>query len=449
MPSARRPGTNENIQTYGVGRDFTALATWEALTDVDLVAGAVTEVLECYFDAADFTDFVDLAGATCNALFHRIIRPAPGQGHDGTPNTGVKFIHTTSLFLVRVTETFSVIEDLVGTLTITDALDADIFPAAGVSSRVVACIALDGANAGAGTVDGFQCDNAGGEVIDCKAINCDNDGFSFASVSTATIVSNCTSINNTNDGFAGAGTVVMKNLISDGNTGDDYGLSGTVTGSDNNSASDITTVGTNPLISQTFVYKDAATDDFHLSPSDTGALGLGLDLSEDVNFPFNTDIDNGVITVWSIGADSRNVSLAPTTSTVARLSSLARTFRYVFTMPSIAPSTTGFPHALEVQHADGRLETVRISYPNNTDADVHLGVIDANYRDTFQDVFVLAAMNQVSRNDDLGVWFSNDDVDPVPVPRGFTGRTKLYVEIDNVGVTNATGVITVELILIA
>jgi hypothetical protein len=63
LASARVTGLNENISTYGVGRDYTSLNAWKTATAYDLVTAQVTEVLECYDDAI-YDDQLQLSGAT-------------------------------------------------------------------------------------------------------------------------------------------------------------------------------------------------------------------------------------------------------------------------------------------------------------------------------------------------------------------------------------------------
>lgn len=59
----------------------------------------------------------------------------------------------------------------------------------------------------------------------------------------------------------------------------------------------------------TFVNTTAGSEDFHLSSTDTAAIGAGANLTSDSNLPFSTDIDGqtrppaGSATSWDIGAD--------------------------------------------------------------------------------------------------------------------------------------------------
>jgi hypothetical protein len=59
--------------------------------------------------------------------------------------------------------------------------------------------------------------------------------------------------------------------------------------------------GTSERQSQTFTF--AGASDYHLSESDTGAQGHGVDLSADGGYAFSTDIDGDTRADWDIGAD--------------------------------------------------------------------------------------------------------------------------------------------------
>jgi len=58
-------------------------------------------------------------------------------------------------------------------------------------------------------------------------------------------------------------------------------------------------------------YLNEGADDFHLALNDTGALSFGLNLYNDANYPFQTDIDGqdrgGSGAAWDIGADQHMI----------------------------------------------------------------------------------------------------------------------------------------------
>ena len=111
MASARKTATNEHISTYGnATRNYTSMVTWEADTDIDLVTATQSEVLECYDDADSFDDYCPLLGATTNSSYFRIVRPASGQGHDGTPNNGFNIANTANVVCFSLYENNSQVQ---------------------------------------------------------------------------------------------------------------------------------------------------------------------------------------------------------------------------------------------------------------------------------------------------------------------------------------------------
>ena len=110
---------------------------------------------------------------------------------------------------------------------------------------------------------------------------------------------------NCGTGFSrNTGTLIAKNNIAQ-NTA--YkGFNGTFNASStNNISSDATAPGSNAQNSKTITFANAAANDFHLSLTDTAALGKGVNLSADSNFAFKTDIDGDTRgAIWSIGADN-------------------------------------------------------------------------------------------------------------------------------------------------
>lgn len=306
MASARRVGTNENIQTYGDGtRDYTSLATWESATDNDLVTATTSEVLECYADSPSFADDVNLFGATTNASFFRIIRPAVGEGHDGTPNSGVVFTTTTANSIISCSEDHDLAQDLVLRSTTNQVGGTNCV---GINSgvndvEIVGCL-LKATNSGTGSGRGFTSFGAATNyVIDCVAYKCDNSGFFVATPSTV-VFYNCTAVDCGTGFNRQSGTATAKNCLASGNTTADF--SGTfAAASIANASSDGTAPGASPALNRTFVFADPDNDDYHLLHTDRGAFQRGVDLSADATFAFDDDIDGDTITIWSIGADAQ------------------------------------------------------------------------------------------------------------------------------------------------
>jgi len=139
-------------------------------------------------------------------------------------------------------------------------------------------------------------------------------GIIISQGSTAQVYNN-TVIDGFGYGFYvnGAGNVVAKNNISYNNIDnyvadtvyDDYSrnnLSGP--------SSDASIPSTNARNGVRVNFVDAANDDFHLSPADSGARNYGVDLSNDtsISFPFDIDRQDRKGT-WDIGADEARGSV--------------------------------------------------------------------------------------------------------------------------------------------
>lgn len=302
MASSRKTAVNESVATYGTGRDYSALATWEAATDLDMVATTTSYVLECYDDEISFDDYVVLAGAVddTNASYFRIIRPASGQGHDGTPNNGFTIDCTIAVAIFNnPSEAYSQFQDIIVTASINDAANVIGFiigdgSASANGAGVIGCIVFDLINDGAGTARGFigWIPGGVGNVVDCLAHNCDEYGFQIAS-SDINLYNNDSTFNGY--GFYNSSASVSrvaKNCCASGNTTADWIDSGggwtKIT---------CTAEGANPT------YVNAGGDDFHLAVGDTVCRGNGTDLSGDATYPFDDDIDETTRSAWDVGFD--------------------------------------------------------------------------------------------------------------------------------------------------
>jgi hypothetical protein len=319
MASSRKKGTNEHISTYGnATRDYTSLATWEADTDNDLVTLAQSEVLECYDDAASFNDYVTLDGAITNASYFRIIRPAAGQGHDGTPNNGFTINNTTDIAAIILKENNSQIQDLIVFNTIDSSTTRNACSLQ-TTGAFIGCIAKS-TNATASGGRGFGVSTAGGGfLINCLAYKCKSMGIDFGAVAGQTMNAYCcTAYGNGDTGFnirnAVAGTINLISCLSTANTIKDFSAAATPTkiviycASGDDTADDWG--GSGNRINQTFTFANTAIDDYHLAPNDAGARNYGYPFET-----FNDDINDGIMgagkagqtrpgeSAWDIGFD--------------------------------------------------------------------------------------------------------------------------------------------------
>ena len=106
---------------------------------------------------------------------------------------------------------------------------------------------------------------------------------------------------------------MLKNFISDGNTGDAYDTCGTYTGSSHVSADDATATdvdATNGSNSQTFTFQTGA-DIFLLDTTDASAANDGgTTLAADSIFAFDEDILGATWNVWDQGINEPDVAAA-------------------------------------------------------------------------------------------------------------------------------------------
>jgi len=279
MASSRRLPASYNVKTYGnATRDYTVLATWEAATDNNLVTAAKGEVLECYDDSAQFVDQISLSGAITNSSYFRVVKPAIGEGHDGTPNNGVNFIADINIPFT-VSESYSSFQDLIGRPKAGWAVS---FVGKGDYSNIVGCISVGGliTHDISGTMRSF--------AINCLVLD-SNNGFSLNPNQTGiAFFYNCTAVDcNYSFNGAEAGTSIAKNCISCDNYADFEG----------------TWTKTTCYEGDATVFKDQANDDYHLAEADTTCRGNGTDLSSDAYYAFDDDIDGETRSAWDIGAD--------------------------------------------------------------------------------------------------------------------------------------------------
>lgn len=302
--SARRTGTSESISTYGVSRNYSALSTWEAATDNDNVATTVSPVLECYDDAANFNDSVTLDGSTNNSTYFRIVRPAAGQGHDGTSNNGVYFKRTSDAHIFYINETNTQVQNLILTLTINNGSQDWYCGLAGANNvAFVGCLAFDSTNIGATSARGFGSITGNPMFfILCLAENGDDRGMYM--ITGTSRIYNCTVRGNANNGVQRDGAATLTNVLSAANGADfNLGGSGTVTYCASSDATADDVGGTGNRINQTFTFANVAGNDFHLAVTDAGARNFGTSLSGDGTYAFDDDIDGQNFSTWDIGFD--------------------------------------------------------------------------------------------------------------------------------------------------
>lgn len=289
MASSRRLPASYNTSTYGnATRDYTSLVTWEAATDINLVTAINGEVLECYDDAASFDDYVVLSGATANSSYFRVVKPALGEEHDGTPNNGVFFhIQDTNYAQMQIQlEEYAQFHDLI--VSNTGATEGSVigFYIRVNTNAIIGCIAY---NITGGTDQRGISGQNDYTCVDCLCLNVE---LGIRASSDSPSFYNCTIVDCTTGFDQSGGTPIAKNCIADNNTTDWSGTWAKTTCLDS---------------TDNVVFVNAAGDDFHLDETDTAARGNGTDLSADVTYAFDDDIDGEVRSAWDIGFDEYSV----------------------------------------------------------------------------------------------------------------------------------------------
>jgi hypothetical protein len=311
MATCRITGTNEDVDTYDSagGKDYSTLQGWEEATDIDCVAGTISPVLECYKGAHSDDDA--LSGATANATYFRTVRPASGEGHQGVPKSDGSIVefHSTDLSVFDLLERNATLQDLCCTISTNSADSKHTVRHGGYDDTcIIGCLIYNCTNAGAGAAYGVthKLDGAnekqftiGCLIHNCKsrAINPQADGDANQDI----YVYNCTITNNDIGMKYDADTdeSVAINVISVNNTTDwEVGWTTTTCTSEGEAG---------------VVFRDSANDDFHLDAIDTVARGQGTNLSADIKFAFDDDINDrvmggakpgqSIVGSWSIGFD--------------------------------------------------------------------------------------------------------------------------------------------------
>jgi hypothetical protein len=312
MASSRQLPASYNNKTYGTagaGRDYTSLATWEADTDIDLVTATKGEVLTCYADSTTYSDAnVELAGATTNSSYYRVVRAVSGSR--GTLTSGVRFEVLNAsgdTFIFNLVESYAVVQDIAAKVTAAVNKVAISFASAtGTATKFIGCTAYNCSTSGTGSASGFNlvatAANATSFTINCVATGCTDagkatvpgGGFRIIAVGKvlAVYLYNCTVVSNSIGIKAWRSstesiTINSKNCVIQGNTSNIVIASGIT----HNQTTNVTTGVT------------LAADGYHLASNDTGAINAGTDLSADGSFAFDDDIDGETRDDWDVGCD--------------------------------------------------------------------------------------------------------------------------------------------------
>jgi len=296
MSSSRRNAVNENISTYDSagGKDYSDLGVWESFTDIDLVSAAQSEVLECYKGVHD--DDVNMVGSINNSSYHRIIRPAPGEGHNGIPKldgTVVAFSNTSNLSPFWLAENYAQIQDLVLKSTVNEAADRFVIVMDDIYDyqKAIGCLVVDSTNTGSGSLLVGILFYNNHFIINCLIHNCERVGFGGLNAGGTGLCYNCGSDSNDVGFQSNVQVTIVTNCVSSNNTTLDW----------DTAAGGSFTTTTCTAENDTPVFNDAANDDLRLDETDYICRKKGTDLSSDGVFAFDDDIMFNTRTFWDIG----------------------------------------------------------------------------------------------------------------------------------------------------
>ena len=325
----------------GISITFTEnLTNTHTAVQADIVASCA--VLECY--SGTYDDYCTFLDGTTTTDFFPLVCPAAGNGHDGTPGSGVIFSRTASLATFAFTRANVYLEDIVvkGVASTISAITSMIaIGPAGGGAHIVGCIVCDGVvNNASYDLRGINVANTSGNVyiVNTLVHNIVNTNAAKSGIgirTDATAVADTTFVYNTTVtgceyGFFSNKRIIAKNCAPTGNTVD-WGNPGatyyTITTS--------TGEGASPT------YVNSAGDDFHLDPTDIVCIDQGTNLSSDPNFPFDDDIDGDARSApWDIGFDGEyDLPTTTTTSTTAAPTTTASPT----TTTTVGPTTTAGP----------------------------------------------------------------------------------------------------------
>lgn len=322
--------------TYSIGtsgRDYSTIAAWEAdLDNLALYSSGDDAVGELYNDSA-FDGTITIDGGATSGIASRTLRPATGEGHDGTAGSGVRIVLTSSVssyvidlnenkpnrldqieidangqfvrgFVQVDTDLDQVITRLIGHGIVGDG-NINGLQAGGCIYANCIIYDLEQTHTGGRYVVGIS--QLGNTGADCEVRNCtvwnmqNNNGSGLCSAfRMADGNANKSAINCVGGGSTGTTAGVIQ---------DWYNSSYVNAITENNASSDSSANGTgavtNVVGADAFVSVAGGSEDFHLK-SGSALIDVGQDLGANEVYAVDIDgrnRDTEGDTFWDIGAD--------------------------------------------------------------------------------------------------------------------------------------------------
>lgn len=292
--------------------DYTSLSAWEAGRQGDLVANDYIEVAECY--AMADTSTLTISGSTVDSGHYMSITVATGQGHSGVWDANKYYIQQ-SLNVIVISDNYVRITGIQLDCTYSGTNSRNGINISGITGVQLNRNIIKFSGSSTNETDGIYCSSSTSTARIWNNIiyGWGTGGTGYGLRCAGTDTSDTTStwcLNNTVVGCTSGiysnykGNISKNNLIS-GCTTTASGTfrAGTDYNATNNASMGYTVDGggnSHDHTSHTFTFIGGV--DYHLDPTDTGAIGLGT--TDPGSGLFSDDID-GVTRVepWDIGAD--------------------------------------------------------------------------------------------------------------------------------------------------
>jgi len=303
------------------GRDHSTIAAWEALLDDDPTYDAGDNAVGELFNDADFTEAITINGGATIGLADITLQAAAGEGHTGTPNTGVRVFQAAAHnFSSALTTIIRNIDFDANGFNVnprflnrsgnqdTEMSGCLIHNVNGNRVSLIGMFTLSGGSASARIYNNAVFDISQSNVGGIDALRILTQTTSTVYNNTVTnIVSTSGSGNVTGLDYQDDVDMELKNNlvtdISGGASAVDYGDSAPSNADTATNGSEDATSPNSALRNLSITYEDAASEDFRLAAGDTDAIDDGTDLGAGV---FATDIlgrdRDAEGDIWDLGA---------------------------------------------------------------------------------------------------------------------------------------------------
>ena len=311
-------GAHQYASTASIGtssRDYSTIALWEADLDDTTIYGAGANAVGELYNDSTFTinTITDIDGGVSIGVDSVTLKSASGEGHDGTADTGVKLEFTQ----IRANRNKVTVDQIEIDSSYPFSGFANLLHAYGNSSIAHGLRANRMLLHGTGMTNTASAVSTGArtlEFFNSIIYSCDTGGVTlynsiFGRYSRA---ANITIYNCSGYGLQGwdDSYINIHNIISVGNSGNDFERSYSLANVSNNISSDGTATGTNSQTNKSaanqFVSTLSGSEDLHIVET-SDAFGAGVDLGTVVDgVQYDIDGQNRdtfVGTTWDIGAD--------------------------------------------------------------------------------------------------------------------------------------------------